>query len=136
MAGIDVKVDFDSAKIEMLVQRKVQQSAKKAAETTRRRARLNLTAAGRVNTGRLRDSIQVTRKRTSKVRVTFAVTATAPYAIFQERGVGPVTPVRARALRFKPKGSNVVVFAQRTRGFDGAHYMRNAYARLSLHDFL
>lgn len=58
------------------------------------------------------------------------------YTIYQEKGIGPVTPVRAKALRFKPKGSGQFVFAQRTKGFPGGHFFRNAMRSLSLQDFL
>lgn len=126
-----VRVNINHAKAQAYAREKGRVSVLRAAQTTQRRARANLVSAGRVNSGALLGSIDI--RVTGTMRYTIG--SDLHYAIYQEKGIGPVVPVRAKVLRFKPKGSNTFVFARRTRGFEGAHYMAKAYRSLTLADF-
>ena len=109
----------------------------RASNRVRDRARRNLRAAGRHDTGALGRSIRVTKMPTSTpMKPKFSIGTNLHYAKYQEWGIGPVTPKRAKVLRFKPGGSNTFVFAMRTRGFKGAHFMRDAYRAITTKDFL
>ena len=133
MAGLSgLTIRFDKAAMDRVVTGSADRAVQRAAQHTRDRAKTNLTAAGRIDTGRLRDSIRAYQVRPGAYQVRTGV----PYASFQEHGIGPVRPVKAKVLRFKPKGSSVYIFRPRTKGFPGAHYLRDAYRALTLRDFL
>src|SRR5690606_6421072 len=94
-------------------------AVRRAATTTARRARENVVRAGRVRTGKMRDTIRAGKAMNQGTRVRIQVNSGVPYSVYQEYGIGPVVPIRAKALRFTPKGGGVV-FAKRTKGFPGA----------------
>lgn len=131
MAANRVRVNINHTKAQAYARQHGRVSVLRAAQTTQRRARANIAAAGRVNSGALMRSIEI--RPTGTMR--YSVGSDLPYAIFQEKGIGPVVPVSAKVLRFKPKGASGFVFAQRTKGFAGAHYMRDAYRSLTMADF-
>lgn len=113
-------------------------SARRAGNRTLSRARSNIVAAGRVDTGELGRSGKVLKVPTDHPLVAkYSVTFNAPYAGWQEEGVkGPIVPKKAKALRFKPKGSSVFIFRKSVKGFPGAHFMRDALRALTIRDFL
>jgi hypothetical protein len=93
--------------------------------------------AGRVRTGALASSYRETRQPSSTVGVAgYEVGSLLDYAMLQEDGAGPSDAGPGRVLRFMPKGSSVFIFRRRTRGFSGAHQLRNAFNALSAQDFL
>lgn len=125
-------VRLDRSATAAMVARNVDAANELAAYYTRDRAKGNIVAKGRVDTARLWASIEA--RRVSPFQWT--VGSPLHYAKFQEEGVrGPVLPVRAKVLRFKPKGSTQFVFARRTKGFPGAFFLRDALRRLSPRDF-
>lgn len=126
------RIRIDALKVARLMDVSAAGAAQRAARTTQKRVRANITASDRVRTGEMRRTIR-TRKR---AHAKYDVFSEKFYAIYQERGIGPVVPIRAKALRFKPKGSNTFVFAQRTRGFEGARFFSKAIDALRLRDFL
>lgn len=126
-----VKIRIQENIISTRMQAESYKASRKGAQTARQRVRENITASGRIDTRRMWKSIAI--KGTGKSW--WKVYTTVPYAKYQEHGIGPVRPVRAKALRFTPKGSNAVVFAQRTRGFPGAHFFKKATASLTARDF-
>jgi hypothetical protein len=78
-----------------------------------------------VDTGRLRASInteQVYRFGAPGARIGSRV----KYARVHHEGHGIIRPVRAKALRFKPKGSATWVFAMRVRAVAGTKYLTRA----------
>jgi hypothetical protein len=105
---------------------------RQVAGRVRDRARQILTEAGRVDTGKLRQSIVVqSGSRASDYRIGSEL----EYAIYQHEGVrGPVYPRRARVLRFKPKRTGApgldrnrtFVFRPRARGFEGVPFLTRA----------
>jgi len=78
-----------------------------------------------VDSDRLRGSIgtePVTRNTLPAVRIG----STVKYAYVHHQGHKPIVPVRAKALRFKPKGSRTFIFRMRVRAVKGNHYLKNA----------
>lgn len=135
--GTRVHVNLSAAKIKKHVGHATEESVERASGRIRDRARRNLRAADRHRTGALGRSIKVTKMATSTpMKPKFRVGTNLQYGRYQEWGIGPVVPKRAKVLRFKPKGSNTFVFAMRTRGFKGAHFMRDAYRATTKKDFL
>lgn len=85
-----------------------------------------------VDTGRLQNRITSGTVRVSRRSAAVRVEARAGYSLFVEEGTGifgptgaPITPKRARVLRFKPKGSARFVFARSVKGQPGQHFMRD-----------
>lgn len=64
-----------------------------------------------------------------------AVGTPVPYVKYQEFGTRAHGPVRAKMLRFRPKGSAEYVFAKWVRGVQPARFMRKALAALRPSDF-
>lgn len=133
-----VRVRLDDAKVRAFVRATTSDASRRGAQAAVRKARHNLLTATppRHNTGALSRSIKATRTRQTDTVSTWRVGSDLSYALYQEKGFGPVYPVRAKFLRFTPKGSGVVVFAKRTRGLVGAHYLEKAVNQLRLEDFV
>lgn len=130
----NVRITIDESKLNPYLVDVADMSAKRAAERVAERAQSNAP----YRTGKLRSSISA-RKAPDKAQgleATYLVGARGvPYAQYQEEGTGPIYPVRARFLRFVPKGGSTFVFARRTRGVPATHFLRDAYATLSLSDY-
>lgn len=111
-------------------------SVRKAATVAAHRARNNIYQLGRVNTGRMAKGIRVRESPTSTpIRRRMQIVSEAPYTRFQEFGTRAHGPVRARFLRFKPKGSNTFVFARWVRGVTPGRFMRRAIDSIRVTDF-
>lgn len=85
-----------------------------------------------VNTGRLRSSITTELVQYSG-NIAVLVGTKVNYAMYQHEGTGiygphgtPIVPVRARALRFRPKGSTQFVYARMVRGTPPTFFLRRA----------
>lgn len=113
----------------------VDRAVQRAAGRARDYARQNITEAGRVDTGRLRNSIRYEQRSRAGRTANYAVGSDLDYAIFQERGTRAHGPRRARVMRFKPKGGGAFVFASHVRGVTGAQFMQKALRKLSVRDF-
>lgn len=134
--GIRVRVNIDSARVAAEVGSIVQNSVQHAAREARERAKANLVAAGRMDTGKLHQSINFRKSRGNYPVTTYNVGTPLQYGLYQEVGTqGPITPKNSKFLRFKPKGSNTFVFARSVRGIDGAHYLRDAVQSMTVSDF-
>jgi hypothetical protein len=112
----------------------IDQAVRRAAGKVRDDAKREITSQGRVDTGKMRQS-----GRTQKVHRTsgawYEVEFPGDVAWFQHEGTRDHGPVRARLLRFKPKGSGVYVFARRVRGVTPSKFLTRALSRLSASDF-
>jgi len=121
--------DGDIAKALLRMGLKVESQAKKNLERTPRR----------VDTGRLRASIRTvltTRRGTLVVRIGTDV----PYARPVHFGTGlygpmhrPIVPVRAKALRFKPKGGTKFIFRRSVKGMKPNAFLVDALQVLRKH---
>lgn len=90
------------------------------------------TSPKRVDTGRLRSSIQtraIKRGKAQGARVGSGV----KYALYVHEGTGiygprgvPITPKTKKFLRFKPKGLRTYVYARSVKGMRGNPYLRDA----------
>jgi hypothetical protein len=137
MPSAKVEVRLDTRLINPMLANLSDATAKRAAIRVRDRARSNVVAKGRVNTGRLLHSITArSMVRPAAGSARYAVGSSLDYASYQEEGIGPVHARPGHVLRFRPKGSAVFIFRPRTRGFPGAHFMRDAYRSIKLQDFL
>lgn len=138
MAGVSVRFNPDPAAFDALRRSgAIGKGVLRAAGKVRDDARRTLHSTGRVDTGRLANSITADQQVTvTGGVVTARVGSPLHYAIYQHEGVaGPVYPRRAKVLRFKPKGSSSFVFARRTSGFRGVRFLTEAVGRLTPADF-
>jgi hypothetical protein len=78
-----------------------------------------------VDTGRLRASVGVDLVNRGGLPAA-RIGSRVKYARLHHDGHGPIVPVRARALRFRPKGSRTWVFAKRVRAVKGTKYLTRA----------
>ena len=106
-------------------------AARAAAMTARRAMRATYTAQ-RVRTGAMANSYRVRQMSMAHYKVYNLM----PYFDYQQFGVGPFGPKHAKVLRFMPKGSSRVVFAQHVRGFPPGRMLETALAQLNVGDFL
>ena len=127
---------IDSRAVGALLSDVTNAASQRAAYRVRDRAKQNLTAAGRVNTGKLRDSIKATRTMQTPTVSTWSVGTDLFYAGWQEYGRGPVRPVKAKVLRWRPKGSSTFIFRPYAGPAAGAHYLRDAYRTTTVQDFI
>lgn len=107
-------------------------AAWRATQSAARLARENIAKKDRIATGEMLRSIKAEKVGYAK----YKVGSDKSYAKYQEFGVRPFGPKRAKVLRFKPKRQNFYVFAHWVRGFEGAHFLRDALRSLSLSDWL
>jgi hypothetical protein len=135
MARYVTTLDLDMGAIVTIVGGQSKEAARRAAEKTLQRARSNLSAAGRNNTGALQNSLMVMDITGNPMVPSFAIGSGLEYAIYQEVGTGGSRARPGGFLRFKPKGSSTFVFAKQTRGFPGANYLGKAVAAVTASDF-
>lgn len=131
----NVRIRLDPNKLNPYLHDVTEMSVKRAAERVAGRAQ----GFAPYRTGRLRESITPRKAPDKKqgLEVTYLVGPRGVfYGVFQERGTGPIVPVRKKFLRFIPKGGNSFVFAKRTKGVPAARYMEKAYNTLSINDYL
>ncbi len=111
----------------------------KAAGKTRDRAKIGLTQAGRIDTGRARNSIEY---EISVAGPIIRATVGSKLEYFKylhdgtaNNGTGFIYPRRATRLRFKPRGASGFVYAKRVRGIKGTPVIADAIAKLTEADF-
>lgn len=111
-------------------------AALKATRRTQGRIQRNIRSAGRVNTGRMVNSVTIQRvPGKPPLNPTFSVGARTPYAAYQEYGTRAHGPATKRFMVFNPKGSRSSVFAKWVRGVKGAHFVRDAVRLIKPSDF-
>lgn len=134
MAGAKTKVvvTIDQRLLNPYLVTVTDRAASKAARTVAARAR----AYAPRRTGALAKSINA-RLLTRGVVTSYSVGSNLPYAQWQNDGVPHrIYPVRAKVLRFQPKGQNTFVFAAWTRGVPATHFLDKAYRSLTVGDFV
>lgn len=139
-----LKVSLDAAEIVKLggPGGLVDQAVRKAAGRTRDRAKQNLTTAGRVDTGALRQSVVSERYGSGGTLITYLVGSPLPYAIYNEQGTGiygprhaMIVPRRAKVLRWKSRKTGAFVFAPSVKGMEGTRFLERALYDLTAADF-
>lgn len=135
--GTTVRITWNEAEFRRILdQQTVPQAVWRAAGKVRDRSKQNITAAGRVDTGAMRNSIVGRRIRGGRAGVWYEVGSDLEYAIFQHEGTqGPIRPKRALVLRFQPKGASAYVFARQVRGVTGVPFLTDALRTLTAADF-
>jgi hypothetical protein len=111
-------------------------AALKATRRTQGRIQRNIRAAGRIDSGRMLQSVTIRREPSHRLAPTFSVGARTPYAAYQEYGTRAHGPKRAPVMVFRPKGGRGFVFAKWVRGVKAAHFVRDAVRRLTSKDFV
>lgn len=136
MAGIRIRFTMNEQEFRRMQSSggTIDRSVAHAAGTVRDGAKREITAQGRIDSGRTRNSGR-TQKVGSHSGVTYEVVFPGDVAWYQHEGTRDHGPVRARLLRFKPKGSGVFVFARRVRGVTPSKFLTKALARLTASDF-
>jgi len=108
----------------------VGKATRRAAGRVRDRAKKNAP----VLTGALRSSIVSTLTVQTGSKITYEIGSPVAYAIYQEKGVGPIFARRAPFLHFKTRGGSWVQTLS-TGGVPAVHYLEDAIDSLSEADF-
>lgn len=133
---VNVRVRFKGPIQEHKVAQITKQAALKASKRTQSRIQRNIRAKGRIDSGRMVNSVTVERvPGKHPLNPTFEIGARTPYAAYQEKGTRPHGPVRASRMVFTPKGSRQAVFAKWVKGIKGAHFVRDAVRLIKPSDF-
>lgn len=127
-----VRVEIDRARLEKLFTDSRNEASRNGALSASRKVKENITAKGRVDTGAMRNRVGARKGREGW----WMVQGGAPYTSYQEFGTRAHGPVRAKYMRFKPKGSNTFVFAKWVRGVKPGNFFRDAMRSLKVSDFL
>lgn len=131
-----VKLTLYHANISRLTSKVTSESSRRAAEKTKKAIQSEIVASGRMDTGAMHRSIEVSPVAQSPEKSSFKVGSSKDYFKYQDQGIGPVTAKSGKVLAFSPKGMSATIFRPRTRGFPGAQFLRKARARLSVRDWL
>lgn len=131
----DVQIRLDDGKLKPAAARIAERGARNAARATVDRIQSNITRLGRIDTGQMRDDWTI-RSDVSGLHPRMFITSGAPHMLYQERGTRAHGPRNAQVMVFSPKGSNRVVFTKWVRGVKAGNFVRDAYRRLSVSDFV
>lgn len=134
MVKATTRMKIDKGRVRGLVNTVGRQVTEAAAQRTVERVKANILALGRVNTGQMINSIR-SRVIYSGLTTTAEVTSNAAHTIFQEKGTRGSVARPGGVLAFTPKGSNVVVFAKRTRGVPAGRFFERALRDIRVEDF-
>lgn len=142
-SGVNIRIDVRNVTInnrELLQPGGVvYRGFQKAAGRTRDRAKMNLTRVGRVDTGRLRNSIDYEIQVRGST-ISASVGTDVEYAKYihdgtANNGTGYIYPRRATFLRFRPRGGPGFVYAKKVRGIKGTPFIQDAINDLKAGDF-
>lgn len=133
MAG--TKVNISRSQVITVIGPMAERAAYRAAQRTRGNIISEIRAAGRVDTGRMIQGMQVRKIVGGPLLRRFEVSSSAPYTMFQNAGTRAHGPRTKEYMRFIPKGGNTAVYAKWVRGVTGAHFMEKGLARLRASDF-
>lgn len=110
---------------------------RRAGAATVKRARTEIVKHNLIRTGEMYRSVQASNPYQTRAGLwVVEVSAPTDHTDYMRSGSGPIYPVRAKMLRFKPKGSTQYVFARRTRGYDRVDFLATAAKAVRLSDFI
>nr|DAK24341.1 MAG TPA: type I neck protein [Caudoviricetes sp.] len=136
MVKVNVRVRMDGKATVECASGHASRAAYNGSQRFAGKVRQEIRAAGRVNTGRMVNSVTATRDtRRDRLRPAYIVGPRVGYAKFQDRGTRAHGPKHKKFMRFKPKGKNYFVFAKWVRGVKAANFMAKAVSKLSARDF-
>lgn len=134
---VDVKLRIDVPAMRAEVGALSEGAIQKAADVSKRRFSSNIRSDGLVNTGKLANSITTAPARGGDLLAP-AVVVGSPldYAKYPNFGTRAHGPVRAKAMRFKPKGASGFVFAQWVRGVKPHRFAERTLDQVRPTDFV
>lgn len=131
-----VRLRIDNSKMRAEVGIITKDAVRRGAAKAQENYQNNIRADGLVNSGKLLSSVtQQDVPGREVLAPAIAVGTPLDYAKYPEYGTRAHGPVRAKALRFKPKGSNTFVFAKRVRGVKPYRFAQRALDSLRPRDF-
>ena len=141
MAQVNVTAKISSGAVQGFLANEVAERFQQAGGIVRDYAKAEITAAGRVDTGQMRNANVAETAKVAGNQISVRVVNDTPQAQYQHEGTAQeIFPRRARVLRFAPRGG-AFVFAPSVRGIHPANptkplpFLTNAIDRLSLDDF-
>lgn len=130
------KLTLSDSKMEQVVGHQLVKATFYAATKTKQRARYNIAAAGRIDKGDLYENFEIVESPSSTpMRPAFDVIAASAHAIFNEKGTKGAVAKPGGVMVFKPRGSQVLVFAKKVKGIRGIRFMEEALRSLTAEDF-
>lgn len=135
-APVNVRLRIDHSRMESVVGGVTHDAVQQAAEISRDRYKANLRADDLINTGKLINSITTATVPRGALSPAVAVGSPLDYVKYPEFGTRAHGPVRAKALRFKPKGSSSFVFAKWVRGVKPYGFARRTLDQIRPNDFM
>lgn len=143
MAQVTATFRLDSAALRGFVGTAVVGAVTQAAGRTRDYAKAEISTAGRIDTGQMRNGIVAETAVVNGDTVSARVKATAAHSAYQHEGTGlygprgaPIVARRARVLRFRPKGGSAFVFAREVAGVKPLPFLTLALERLTPADYV
>lgn len=136
MARSTVRINIDDGKVRSVIGPQIATAVERATEITRGRVRANISRLGRVDSGRMRDTLDKEDITSDVLRPRWRVRSRQPYTIYQELGTRAHGPVTAPFLVFRVKGTPNVVRAKWVRGVEAGNFFRDALESLTVGDFL
>jgi hypothetical protein len=133
-ASVNLKIDYRA--VDRVVGLSADEATRRAADITVARAKRNIRALDRIDTSAMYRGMTREKASFAPLRPVYLVYTPVPYVAYQEFGTRGHGPVRAKVLRFAPKGSSTFVFAKWVRGVTPGNFMRDAANALSVRDFL
>ena len=141
MAG-RVRVEYNPQGFQRMLDGAVADAVNRATGKIRDRAKANITAGGRVATGKMRNATVSETAKVEGATVRGRVVTETSYAQYQHDGTGihgpkgrPIVPRRARVLRFQPKGG-AVIFRPQVQGTRPLPFLKDAVDQAGVGDFL
>ena len=136
MANVNVRIRIDHPTMRAHVGKLSKTAVQRGATAAEERYRANIRATDRIDSGKMVNTVQQRDvPGRSVMQPAIAVGTPVPYVKFQEYGTRAHGPVRAKYLRFKPKGSSSFVFAKWVRGVRPARFAQNALDMMRPTDF-
>lgn len=143
MVSARVSVTVDDAALADLYAGQVADGTRRAAGRVRDRAKVEITKAGRVDTGQMRNATVAESVRVDGAQIRTRVITQVEHALVQHEGASDpiIRPRRARVLRWRPRRGGAFVFRPTARSVHPANptkpvpFLTNALARLSPDDF-
>lgn len=117
-----IKFELDRSMINRIAVDAAQKAVDKYALAAQLQVKRNIVNSGRVDTGKMRDTIRVASPSPLKREIYSAVS----YYHFQEFGTKAHGPRTASVMAFRPKGSGTYVFAKWVRGVKPGNFMKKA----------
>lgn len=137
MAGGSYRLKLNPGAIVAVVGGITDRATKQAAEVTRGRVQANIQRLPRIDSGRMRDTIEVAQHpQAAPLRPLYRVYSDLPYTKYQEHGTRAHGPVRAPNLVFRAKGTDTLVFTKWVQGVKAGHFFRDALNSLNVSDFM